>query len=162
MRHSRNIYSKGSLEPITYDFGSESSRTGCGRCLDGQKAGIALGHRRLSILELSDAAPSPCIPIPDALCCPSTERSIIISNCGKSLGPCPGAVKRTRNPAGRHGSLGPGKTLRCVGMLAFALWDTWERRLSGQDRMGESLYYGRREMFSLCFGTEGLAPPSCF
>lgn len=122
-------------------------------------AGVALAHRRLAVVDLSDAAAQP-----------------MRSPCGRLVIACNGEVYNhrelrqalaarghafaTRSDAevlaaavvewGLHGAL-----TRVDGMFAFALWDARERELVlARDRFGEKpLYYGRFGG-TLLFGSE--------
>ena len=110
--------------------------------------GIALAHRRLSVLDLSPAGHQPML---------STDgRYVIVFN-----GEVYNHLALRRALAGTHASWrghsdtetllaaivawGVEETLkRCVGMFAFALWDRQARSLTlARDRLGEKpLYYG--------------------
>jgi len=113
--------------------------------------GIGLGHRRLSIVDLSPAGHQPMIS--------PCERWVIVFN-GEIYNH--NELRRELEETGKapawsgHAdtevllavltTLGVEETLkRCVGMFAFALWDNKERELIlARDRMGEKpLYYGR-------------------
>ena len=123
-------------------------------------AGIALGHRRLSILDLSYAGHQPMH---------STCGRYVIAFNGEIYNHMEMRAELARSP--RSGSLPPGEgakphwrghsdtetllagfaawgivaTLqRTVGMFALALWDRTERRLTlARDRLGEKpLFYG--------------------
>ncbi len=113
-------------------------------------AGIALAHRRLSILDLSPAGHQPM---------PSASRRWVIAFNGEIYNHL--ALRReleaARAPLGWRGhsdtetllaaieAWGVDATLRkCVGMFAFAAWDRAERSLwLARDRAGEKpLYYG--------------------
>lgn len=116
--------------------------------------GIGLGHRRLSILDLSPAGHQPMI-------CP-TGRYVIAFN---------GEIYNHLDLRGELAKVGAGGTAvagwrghsdtetllagfavwgiratveRCIGMFAFAVWDREQRVLTlGRDRLGEKpLYYG--------------------
>jgi asparagine synthase (glutamine-hydrolysing) len=111
-------------------------------------AGVALGHRRLSILDLSPAGHQPMVS--------SDGRYILVFN-----GECYNHLE-LRNRLGRSSGAWRGhsdtetllacfeewgieKTLpRTVGMFAIGVWDRAQRRLTlARDRMGEKpLYYG--------------------
>jgi len=114
----------------------------------GASEGIALGHRRLSILDLSSAGHQP-----------------MESNCGRYVVVFNGEIYnfrqlRTELEGLNHAFVGRSDTevllaavaqwgvdaslKRFVGMFAFALWDRKERALVlARDRMGEKpLYYG--------------------
>ena len=114
-----------------------------------EAAGVALGHRRLAVVDLSDAAAQPMT---------SACGRYVISFNGEiyNFGPL-----RQELAAAGHRFRGTGDTEtlltaisawsypvaleRAEGMFAFALWDREERVLHlARDRMGEKpLYYGR-------------------
>lgn len=115
-----------------------------------QAAGIGLGHRRLSVLDLSPAGHQPMVS--------SGGRYVIVFN-GEIYNHL--ALRKTlqesRNDSKWRGHSdtetllaafecwGVAKTLRAlVGMFAIALWDRHDRVLTlARDRMGEKpLYYG--------------------
>ncbi len=124
-------------------------------------AGIALGHRRLSIVDLSAAGHQPMV---------SHDGRFVIAYNGELYNT--GELKAELE---RHGVVpdwrghsdtevlleaiaawGVGEALRrTVGMFAFALWDLRERRLTlARDRIGEKpLYYGTFDGVVL-FGSE--------
>jgi asparagine synthase (glutamine-hydrolysing) len=131
-----------------------------GTWVDGD-AGIALGHRRLAVLELSAAGHQPMI---SASC-----RYVIVFNgeiynhldirseieASDSLCPWRGHSDTETLLAG-FDRWGIEPTLkRAVGMFAFALWDRQNRLLTlARDRMGEKpLYYGWQGDIFL-FGSE--------
>jgi asparagine synthase (glutamine-hydrolysing) len=112
-------------------------------------AGIALGHRRLAVLDLSQAGHQPMIS--------AAGRYVLTYNGEiynfKRLRP---ELERAGVRFAGHGDTevllagietwGLHETLgRCNGMFAFALWDRHERTLTlARDRLGEKpLYYGR-------------------
>jgi asparagine synthase (glutamine-hydrolysing) len=124
-------------------------------------AGVALAHRRLSILDLSSAGRQP-----------------MTSACGRYIIVLNGEIYNhlelrrtleTTNSAPPWRGHSDTETLlaalaawgveaalkRCVGMFAFALWDRQARTLTlARDRMGEKpLYYGRQSGV-LLFGSE--------
>lgn len=128
-------------------------------------AGIALAHRRLSILDLSPAGHQPMAS--------ASGRYVIAFN---------GEIYNHLDMRSALDKAGAGETAlinwrghsdtetllagfdawgirgtieRCVGMFAFAVWDRKERVLTlGRDRLGEKpLYYGRQGT-SFIFGSE--------
>ena len=128
--------------------------------VDGE-AGVALAHRRLSIVDLSPAGHQPMLS--------DTGRWVIVFN-GEIYNHA--ALRSELEQAGRapswHGhcdtevllaaisAWGVERTLKqCVGMFAFALWDRKERTLVlARDRLGEKpLYYGWADRTFL-FGSE--------
>lgn len=113
-------------------------------------AGIALGHRRLSILDLSSAGHQPMIS--------ASERYVVILNgeiynhleLRKELEQSE-AVLAWRGHSDTETLLAAfdrwgiaAAISKCIGMFAFALWDRRERTLTiARDRVGEKpLYYG--------------------
>jgi len=126
-----------------------------------QPAGIALGHRRLSIVDLSPAGHQP-------MHSPS-KRYVLVFN---------GEIynhQEIRTRLCEHSWIGTSdtetllmaierwgihKTIElCVGMFAFAIWDNHMRELIlGRDRMGEKpIYYGwqgNSKNSSFLFGSE--------
>jgi len=114
-------------------------------------AGVALGHRRLAVIDLSPAGHQPMR---------SRRDRFVITYNGEIYNHL--AIRREleeAQPAAAWRGHSDTETLlaaieawglrgaleRCVGMFAFALWDRQERRLSlARDRCGEKpLYYGR-------------------
>ncbi|MGH8559847.1 MAG: asparagine synthase (glutamine-hydrolyzing) [Methylococcales bacterium] len=121
--------------------------------------GMALAHRRLSILDLSSAGHQPMLSV--------CERYIIVFN---------GEIYNhldLRKDLGRRGKIWKGRSdtetllaaiavwgidcalKKCVGMFAFALWDREAQLLTlARDRLGEKpLYFGRQNEAFL-FGSE--------
>jgi asparagine synthase (glutamine-hydrolysing) len=127
--------------------------------LDGD-AGIALAHRRLSILDLSAAGHQPMHS--------KSERFVIIFN-GEIYNHL--ELREKLQTSGKDSWRGHSDTetlleaietwgleealKNCVGMFALALWDRKEKVLSlARDRMGEKpLYYGWQNQ-TLLFGSE--------
>jgi asparagine synthase (glutamine-hydrolysing) len=124
-------------------------------------AGVALGHRRLSIIDLSPAGHQPMISM--------SGRYVLvfngeIYNHSEIRDELQGAGMIDGRPPGAFGSMPwkgtsdtesllaaieawgiRGALDRCVGMFAFALWDRANRSLTlARDRLGEKpLYYGQ-------------------
>ena len=126
-----------------------------------QPAGIALGHRRLSILDLSKAGHQP-------MHSPS-KRYVIVFNgeiynhqeIRTLLEKCSWiGTSDTETLLMAIDRWGINKTIElCVGMFAFAIWDNHKRELIlGRDRMGEKpIYYGWQgngKNSSFLFGSE--------
>lgn len=131
--------------------------------VDGE-AGIALGHRRLAILDLSPAGHQPMV---------SPSRRYVIAFNGEIYNhlelreelskvddggtlPAWRGHSDTETLLAAFEAWGIEKTLtRCVGMFALALWDRATRTLTlARDRMGEKpLYYGWVRG-ALVFGSE--------
>ncbi|TSE29270.1 asparagine synthase (glutamine-hydrolyzing) [Tepidimonas taiwanensis] len=128
-------------------------------------AGVALGHRRLAILDLSPAGHQPMV---------SASGRYVIAFNGEIYNHL--ELRAALEKIGAGGTAPPGwrghadtetllaaieawgveETLqRCVGMFAFALWDRQTRTLTlARDRMGEKpLYYGWQRGVWL-FGSE--------
>ena len=115
-----------------------------------QECSVALGHKRLSIIELSKAGYQPMHS--------SNDRYVIAFNgeiynhlaIRQSLEKEFGSLlwngqSDTETLLAAFEKLGINQTLqKCVGMFAFALWDKKQKILMlGRDRMGEKpLYYG--------------------
>lgn len=109
------------------------------------EAGVALGHARLSILDLSPAGKQPMRS--------ASGRYVVVFNgeiynhleLRHQLGGTWRGHSDTETLLAAIESWGIEKTLRTVtGMFAFALWDRLDGRLTlGRDRIGEKpLYYG--------------------
>ncbi len=124
------------------------------------KAGIGFAHRRLAVLDLSEAGKQPMFS--------TSSRFVIVYN-GEVYNFQ--EIRTTLESEGFHiwrghsdtevilaaiEHWGVGKTLcKLVGMFAFALWDREERNLYlARDRMGEKpLYYGYNNS-TLFFGSD--------
>lgn len=115
-----------------------------------EAAGVALGHRRLSIVDLSPAGHQPML---------SEDQRYVLSFNGEiyNFADLRRDLEATGEPPRWRGhsdtevllaafvQWGVSRTLeRAVGMFALALWDRRERRLAlARDRFGEKpLYYG--------------------
>lgn len=113
-------------------------------------AGLALAHRRLSILDLSPSGSQPMLS--------ACGRCVVVFNgeiynhleLRRQLGEAPGAGPAWRGHSDTEtlvecvAAWGVERALKAfVGMFAFALWDRRERTLTlARDRMGEKpLYY---------------------
>jgi asparagine synthase (glutamine-hydrolysing) len=132
----------------------------CGTWLD-PAAGVALGHRRLSILDLSPAGHQPMVS--------ASGRYVIVLNGeiynhldirarldGENTAPPWRGHSDTETLLASIDRWGVEVTLDLsVGMFAFAVWDRQERTLTlARDRMGEKpLYYGWQDD-SFLFGSE--------
>lgn len=128
-------------------------------------AGVALGHRRLAILDLSPAGHQPMVSGSGRFVIAFNgeiynhlELRALLENGGAGQT----AVSQWRGHADTETLLaaieawGVEPTLkRCVGMFAFALWDRQMRTLTlARDRLGEKpLYYGWQRGV-LLFGSE--------
>jgi asparagine synthase (glutamine-hydrolysing) len=119
-------------------------------------AGVALGHRRLAVIDLSRAGHQPMV---------SAGGRYVISYNGELYN-----FMRLRPLLERAGATFSGRSDtevllagiehwgvhemldRCNGMFAFALWDRHERTLTlARDRLGEKpLYYGRAGSHLVC------------
>ena len=135
-----------------------------GAWVDGQ-VGIALGHRRLSIVDLSPAGHQPML---------SASGQLVLVFNGEiynhlalrgelektGLAPAWRGHSDTETLLAGFTAWGIQPTLeRCVGMFAFALWDLSMRTLTlGRDRLGEKpLYYGwqgQGQNATFLFGSE--------
>lgn len=137
----------GLLEPIAAMTATLAHRgPDAGAVWIDKEAGIALGHRRLSILELSEAGAQPMHSHSGRFVLAFNGEIYNHLELRRELGTLPWRGQAdTETLLAAIEIWGLEKTLeRCVGMFAFALWDTRERRLFlARDRMGEKpLYYG--------------------
>lgn len=129
------------------------------------QARIALGHRRLSIVDLSESGHQPMLS--------TSGRYVLVFNgeiynhqeirrelCSRGGGIAWRGHSDTETILAGIEAWGFEETLRhTIGMFAIALWDREERTLSlARDRLGEKpLYYGwqgRGEQRALIFGSE--------
>lgn len=132
------------------------------------EGGIALGHRRLAIVDVSASGHQPMVS--------ASGRWVIAFNgeiynhlklrqALERAGLAPGwrGHSDTETLLAGFAAWGVRRTVeRCIGMFAFALWDRHERLLTlGRDRMGEKpLYYGWQgagEGACFLFGSELVA-----
>jgi asparagine synthase (glutamine-hydrolysing) len=153
---------KSSLALVTAAMTSVISHRGpddSGLWVD-EEAGVALGHRRLSILELSEAGHQPMIS--------ANGRYVLVFNgeiynhaqLREQLQGTKGHAWRgssdTETVVESVASWGIARTLdACEGMFALALWDRAENCLTiARDRLGEKpLYYGW-QAGAFLFGSE--------
>jgi len=123
------------------------------------RAGIALGHRRLSILDLSSAGHQPMFS--------STGRFVLVLNGEiynfrelrqelQSLGHSFRGTSDTEVLLAAFEQWGvDGALPRSDGMFAFAAWDSLHRQLTiARDRLGEKPLYYMRTDHSFVFGSE--------
>lgn len=139
---------------------SRSGPDGSGTWLDSE-AGLALAHRRLSIMDLSEAGHqpmvSPCgryVIVYNGEIYNHTDLRAELEAEGRHFAWRGHSDTETLLAALRH--WGVEETLqRLNGMFAFALWDGAQRTLVlARDRMGEKpLYYGR-QADTFLFGSE--------
>src|SRR3989338_5579755 len=153
-----NNFSAGTAQAIAEKMADSISRRGpddAGVWLE-EKCGVALAHRRLSILELSQAGHQPMIS--------SSGRYVIVFN-GEIYNHLEMREKLVKNWRGYSDTetllagfeaWGIEETLkRTVGMFAIVLWDREEKALTlARDRIGEKpLYYGFQKS-TFIFGSE--------
>ncbi len=123
------------------------------------EAGIGLGHRRLSIIDLSIPARSRCTPPAAATSSAITARSTISASCAKSLEPRGHAFRGTSDTEVMLAAIsewGIEKAVqRFVGMFAFAVFDRQARTLHlVRDRLGIKPLYWTLTEGLLLFGSE--------
>ena len=130
-------------------------------CWIDENAGLALGHRRLSILDLSPAGAQPMRSADDRwILCYNGEvyNHLNLRRCLEAEARAPNwrGHSDTETLLAAISAWGVEITLRrSVGMFAFALWDRNTRCLTlARDRLGEKpLYYGWQGK-ALLFGSE--------
>lgn len=112
------------------------------------EAGIALGHRRLSIVDLSEAGAQPMISVSERFVLSYNGEIYNAEEISARLAQS-GHVFRghsdTEVLVEAIANWGVERTLeQCNGMFAFAVWDRTERTLTlARDRLGEKpMYYG--------------------
>jgi asparagine synthase (glutamine-hydrolysing) len=111
-------------------------------------AGLALAHRRLSIVDLSDAGHQPMVSASGRFVISFNDEIYNHPSLRIELGVCSTTWRGhsdTETLLAAFEQWGVHSTLqRCVGMFALALWDTQTRTLYlARDRFGEKpLYYG--------------------
>lgn len=120
------------------------------------EAGVGLGHRRLSVIDLSEAGNQPIYDV--------SGRYVMIYN-GEGYNfeeiraEIPEYPWKTRTDTevvlAAYLKWGPESLHRLNGMFAFAIWDTVEKQLFlARDRMGIKPLYIHREGAQLIFGSE--------
>src|SRR5919112_1815338 len=126
---------------------------------------VALGHRRLAILDLSPAGEQPMTsPGGRYVTVYNGEIYNHLELRERLAGPWRGHSD-TETLLAAIEAWGVGKALaECAGMFALALWDRQERTLIlARDRLGEKpLYYGWQGSgadFAFLFGSETKGPP---
>lgn len=115
-----------------------------------RQAGVALGHRRLSIVDLSPAGHQPMLSADGVLVLAFNGEiynhlAMRIELDKAGLTPSWRGHSDTETLLAGFSAWGVQATLeRCIGMFAFALWNRDMRTLTlGRDRLGEKpLYYG--------------------
>ena len=124
-----------------------------------QRSGLALGHRRLSVVDLSEAGHQPMLSVDGAWAIAYNGELYNADAVASEVGL--GAADRrghsdTEVFVEACSRIGVERTLEvAVGMFAFAAWDLERRELwLGRDRFGEKpLYHGRHDG-ALVFGSE--------
>lgn len=125
------------------------------------EAGVALGHRRLSILELSDAGAQPMQSHSGRYVLATNGEIYNHQEIRDSLereghAPAWRGHSDTESLLAAIDRWGVDAALcKTVGMFAFALWDRFERRLSlARDRLGEKPMYYSRQGDTILFASE--------
>ncbi|MEK9685387.1 MAG: asparagine synthase (glutamine-hydrolyzing) [Rhodospirillaceae bacterium] len=158
---------KRSFDRILADMSETLSHRGPdrGQIWSDRDFGLGLGHRRLSILDVSEAGNQPMhstgeryvLSFNGEIYNHAAIRSLLNQQRG---GPCWRGSSDTESLLAALEAWGVEKTLReVVGMFAFALWDRKEKILTlSRDRLGEKpLYYGWQALngkSTFLFGSE--------
>ena len=120
---------------------------------------VALGHRRLAIIDLSDGASQPMTDLGGALSIVFNGEIYNYRELRQELS-CLGARFRTQSDTevilAAYAQWGPGALSRLNGMFAFALWDGRSRELLlARDRVGKKpLYYRMHPDGGVTFASE--------
>ena len=122
---------------------------------------VALGHRRLAIIELSDAGAQPMKSACGRYVCAFNGEIYNHLDLRQELGdigaaPAWRGLSDTETLLAAIARWGLDETLqKCLGMFAIALWDRTERSLSlARDRLGEKPMYWGWAGKALVFGSE--------
>lgn len=126
-------------------------------CIEGH--GVALGHRRLSILDLSDAGRQPMASASGRFWITyngEIYNYLEIRRELQSLGWSFRSSSDTEVLLCAYEQWGAACLDRCMGMYAFAIWDKEKRELfAARDRLGiKPLYYAQTPGGGLLFGSE--------
>ena len=123
------------------------------------EAGVALGHRRLSILDPSEAGAQPMVRGPHILVHNGEVYNYLeLAEELREHGEQFTTGTDTEVMLAAYRVWGPDAVARFNGMFAFALWDGERRRLLiARDRMGVKPMYIRRTPRSLAFASEPIA-----
>jgi asparagine synthase (glutamine-hydrolysing) len=123
---------------------------------------VALGHRRLAILDLSDAGRQPMTSADGRWTIVLNGEIFNYVELRRELGGVFRSATDTEVLLRACGEWGIEKTLaRSVGMFAFALWDAQERELTlARDRVGEKplVYFRHAGMLAFSSELKALAP----
>jgi asparagine synthase (glutamine-hydrolysing) len=142
----------GALERLAGDMAAPLTHRGPdgdGTWVD-EVAGIALGHRRLAVIDISDSGAQPMTSADGRFVIAYNGEIYNARDLARELAAAGGPVLRGHcdtevlvESCARWGV--EEAVSRCIGMFAFALWDKRERRLAlVRDRLGvKPLYWGR-------------------